>query len=61
MQFLLEDYDNMHQLDLFTFSRSRLIQLRYILHDIHETGVLHGDISMSNYLASDIANKRSYG
>lgn len=47
---LLEYIDNMHQLDLSTFSESRLIQMGHILHDIHEAGVLHGDPDPRNMM-----------
>ncbi|KAL2821688.1 hypothetical protein BJX63DRAFT_418052 [Aspergillus granulosus] len=47
---ILEDIDNMHQLDLSTFSESRLIQMERILQDIHEAGVLHGDPDPRNMM-----------
>lgn len=47
---LLEDINNMHQLDLSTFSESRLAQMRCILRDIHEAGVLHDDTDPRNMM-----------
>ncbi|KAH8426547.1 uncharacterized protein LDX57_004283 [Aspergillus melleus] len=47
---LLEYIDNMHQMDLSTFSEARLSQLERILHDIHEAGVLHGDTDPRNIM-----------
>lgn len=47
---LLEDINNMPQLDLSTFSESRLAQMRCILHDIHKAGILHGDTDPRNMM-----------
>ncbi|RAL01334.1 uncharacterized protein BO80DRAFT_493445 [Aspergillus ibericus CBS 121593] len=47
---LLEYIDDMHQLDLSTFSQSRLDELERILQDIHKAGVLHGDPDPRNMM-----------
>ncbi|PWY91796.1 hypothetical protein BO94DRAFT_461492 [Aspergillus sclerotioniger CBS 115572] len=55
---VLEYIDNMHQMDLSTFSESRLTQLERILHEIHEAGVLHGDPDPRNMMVCAGRNGR---
>ncbi|KAL3473607.1 hypothetical protein BJX99DRAFT_233198 [Aspergillus californicus] len=46
----LEYIPNMHQMDLTTFSLSRLLKLKDILQDIHRAGVLHDDTDPRNMM-----------
>ncbi|PLN78469.1 hypothetical protein BDW42DRAFT_187417 [Aspergillus taichungensis] len=48
----LEDINDMHQLDLSTFSESRLLQMESILHDIHKA-VLWIDFDCAQRLPED--------
>jgi len=45
---LIEYVADMHQMDLSTFSKSRLASLRAILGEIHDAKVCHGDVYPRN-------------
>ena len=47
---LIEYVANMHQMDLSTFSKSRLASLRAILGEIHDAKVLHDDVYPRNMM-----------
>src|SRR5271156_2801957 len=47
---LIEYVADMHQMDLSTFSKSRLASLRAILGEMHEARVFHGDADPRNMM-----------
>jgi hypothetical protein len=47
---LIEYVADMHQMDLSTFSKSRLASLRAILGEIHDAKVYHGDADPRNMM-----------
>src|SRR5271156_6562794 len=47
---LIEYVADMHQMDLSTFSKSRLASLRAILGEFHEAKVFHGDADPRNMM-----------
>jgi tRNA A-37 threonylcarbamoyl transferase component Bud32 len=49
---LIEYVADMHQIDLSTFSKSRLVSLRAILGEIHDAKVCHGDVYPRNMMVA---------
>ena len=47
---LIEYIADMHEVDLSTFSKSRLASLRAILEEIHGAKVCHGDVYPRNMM-----------
>jgi hypothetical protein len=47
---LIEYVADMHQMDLSTFSKSRLASLRAILREIHDAKICHGDVYPRNMM-----------